>query len=137
MLFTYLSLSLFPALFISLMCVFFFLIIPPFFSSLSVCHTPRNCLPDNVEFELSGYLVVDVWDHDTVNQDDFMGQIMIPLREIPLATPKKEWFQLMKRSVKDKVDGAILLEVLLVLDRKQVCMCVCVCVQCDAVCMYV
>ncbi len=92
-----------------------------------MCHTPRNRLPDNVEFELSGYLVVDVWDHDTVNQDDFMGQIMIPLREIPLATPKKEWFQLMKRSVKDKVDGAILLEVLLVLDRKQVCMCMCVC----------
>ena len=73
-----------------------------------------------MEFELSGYLVVDMWDHDTVNQDDFMGQVMIPLREIPLTAPMRDWFQLMRRSVKDKVEGAVLLEIQLTVDKKQV-----------------
>ena len=61
-----------------------------------------------------------MWDHDTVNQDDFMGQVMIPLREIPLTAPMRDWFQLMRRSVKDKVEGAILLEIQLMVDKKQV-----------------
>ena len=98
-------------------------------NQMSGCHFKYKCLfvyhlyflSDQVEFELSGFLVVDMWDHDTMNQDDFMGQVMIPLRDVPQAVnPKEEWHCLRKRTAKDKVNGSLLLEVSLSMEKKQV-----------------
>jgi hypothetical protein len=73
-----------------------------------------------VEYQLSGYLIVDVWDHDNLNQDDFLGQVMLPLRDIPVFNPHEEWYPLTRRSAKEKVSGSILLEVQLKMDRNKV-----------------
>ena len=34
---------------------------------------------------LSGYLLVEVWDRDFGNPDDFIGRLVIPLASLPLA----------------------------------------------------
>ena len=75
---------------------------------------------DGVEYQVSGYVVVDVWDHDTLNQNDFLGQVMLPLREVSTTTPHEEWYPLTRRNPKDRVSGSILLEVLLKVDKNKV-----------------
>ena len=64
--------------------------------------------------------MVEVWDHDNLNQDDFMGQVMIPLREVSTIGPKEEWFPLTRRSGKERVSGSILLEMHLKVDKNKV-----------------
>lgn len=57
---------------------------------------------------LYGYLVVDVWDHDSTNPDDFLGRVMIPLVEISSDFPNEAWYPLMKRNTKDgKISGSL------------------------------
>lgn len=78
------------------------------------------CTADGVEYQVFGYLIVDVWDHDTLNQDDFLGQAMVPLRDISLSSPKEEWYPLMRRSCKEKVSGSIRLELQLKVEKNKV-----------------
>ena len=73
-----------------------------------------------MEYLLSGYLIVDVWDHDTMNQDDFLGQVMLPLREVPLFSPHEEWYPLTRRSAKERISGSLRLEVQLKVDKNKV-----------------
>ncbi len=74
---------------------------------------------DGVEYQLSGYVMVEVWDHDTMNQDDFLGQVMIPLREVATMGPREEWYPLTRRNTKEKVSGSILLEMYLKVDKNK------------------
>ena len=67
---------------------------------------------------LYGYLVVDVWDHDSTNPDDFLGRVMIPLGEIPSNQPNETWYPLMKRNTKDgKISGSLKLSIQLLVDE--------------------
>ena len=67
---------------------------------------------------LYGYLVVDVWDHDTTNPDDFLGRVMIPLGEIPSDRHNELWYPLMKRNTKDgKISGSLKLSTQLLIDE--------------------
>lgn len=75
---------------------------------------------DGVEFQVSGYLIVDVWDHDSMNPDDFLGMVMIPLRDVPTLAPQEEWYPLTRRTTKEKVSGSILLELHLRVDKNKV-----------------
>lgn len=75
---------------------------------------------DGVEYQVSGYLIVDVWDHDSMNPDDFLGMVMIPLRDVPTVSPQEEWYPLTRRNAKEKVYGSILLELLLKVDKNKV-----------------
>lgn len=74
-----------------------------------------------MEYQLSGYLIVDLWDHDTMNQDDFLGQVMLPLREVTIFSPHEEWYPLTRRSSKEKISGSVLLETQLKVDKSKVC----------------
>ena len=68
---------------------------------------------------LYGYLVVDVWDHDSTNPDDFLGRVMIPLGEIPSDKTNKAWYPLMKRNTKDgKISGTLKLSTQLLVDEQ-------------------
>ena len=73
-----------------------------------------------MEFQVSGYLMVDLWDHDTMNPDDFLGQVMFPLRDVPTLAPLEEWYPLTRRSPKEKVSGSILLEMQLKVEKNKV-----------------
>ena len=61
-----------------------------------------------------------MWDRDTINPDDFLGQVMIPLREVSWTDSKEEWYPLTRRNTKDKVSGSIRLEVQLKVDKSKV-----------------
>lgn len=34
---------------------------------------------------LLGYLLIEIWDHDFGNPDDFIGRLVIPLSSLPLS----------------------------------------------------
>ena len=61
---------------------------------------------------LHHYIQVDVWDYDTLNRDDFMGRIQIPLSILTESTTAY-WFPLGKRLAKDNACGELFLEVTL------------------------
>ena len=70
---------------------------------------------------LYGYLVVDVWDHDSTNPDDFLGRVMLPLGEIPSSKAKEFWYPLKKRSTKDgSLTGSLKLKTQLLVDKSKV-----------------
>ena len=83
------------------------------------CSTSIVSTADSIH--LYGYLVVDVWDHDNTNPDDFLGRVMIPLGEIPSDAPGECWYPLMKRNVKDgQISGSLKLRTHLVVDESKV-----------------
>jgi len=41
--------------------------------------------------ELLYYIYIDVWDKDTLNRDDYMGRIVIPVSNIPVGT-SRNWY---------------------------------------------
>ena len=70
---------------------------------------------------LYGYLVVDVWDHDSTNPDDFLGRVMLPLGEVPSDSAKEFWYPLMKRNTKDgALTGSLKLKTQLLVDGSKV-----------------
>lgn len=58
------------------------------------------------------YIQIDVWDYDTLNRDDFMGRIQIPV-SILTENTTASWFPLGKSLAKDNVCGELFLEVAL------------------------
>lgn len=58
------------------------------------------------------YVQIDVWDYDTLNRDDFMGRIQIPISILTEDTTAY-WFPLGKILAKDNIRGEIFLEVTL------------------------
>ncbi|KAK2565460.1 Myotubularin-related protein 2 [Acropora cervicornis] len=58
------------------------------------------------------YIQIDVWDYDTLNRDDFMGRIQIPVSILTENTTAC-WFPLGKSLAKDNVCGELFLEVAL------------------------
>lgn len=57
--------------------------------------------PDKAEVQ------VEVWDEDYLTSDDFMGQLIIPLSEVPLNQVVDKWYTLQKKKDKDKIKGDI------------------------------
>ena len=56
-----------------------------------------------------------------VNPDDFLGRVMIPLREIPPDTSVGEtWYPLTNRSAKDNVSGSLCVRIYLRVDSDKV-----------------
>lgn len=58
------------------------------------------------------YVQVDVWDYDTLNADDFMGRIQIPLSMLSEDTTAY-WFPLGRISAKNNASGEMFLELTL------------------------
>ena len=51
-----------------------------------------------------------MWDYDTVNPDDFLGRVVIPLRDIATNTSAKDmWYPLTCRGTKEGVSGSVCL----------------------------
>lgn len=69
-----------------------------------------------------GYLTIALWHRrqGIMSQDDFLGQVMIPLREIPYYSAEKEWYPLNQRCKKERTSGSVLLEVQLQKDVTEV-----------------
>ncbi|XP_020624382.1 uncharacterized protein LOC110061862 [Orbicella faveolata] len=61
---------------------------------------------------LQHYIQIDVWDYDTLNRDDFMGRVQIPLSLLSEETTAR-WYPLGRGSAKDNVHGEIFLELTL------------------------
>lgn len=61
---------------------------------------------------LQHYIQIDVWDHDTLNRDDFMGKIQIPVSLLSEETTAC-WFPLGRGSAKENIRGDIFLELTL------------------------
>ena len=64
----------------------------------------------SVKVVLLGYLVVEVWDHDMGNPDDFLGCVLIPLSSLTL-TPQQQWYTLERQGQRDLVSGKIELKI--------------------------
>ena len=68
-----------------------------------------------------GYLVVDVWDHNTIIPDDFLGRVMLPLGEIPTDKANELWYPLMKRNIKDRnISGSLKLKTRMLVGENKV-----------------
>ena len=67
---------------------------------------------DGVQCCLTHYLFIEVWDKDTLNRDDFMGLIMVPVSKLCEQT-LCGWYPLGRMSSRDTVSGEIYLEITL------------------------
>ena len=61
---------------------------------------------------LQHYIQIDLWDYDTLNRDDFMGRIQIPLAFLTEDTTAC-WYPLGRSSAKDNICGEVFLELTL------------------------
>ena len=61
---------------------------------------------------LQHYIQIDLWDYDTLNRDDFMGRIQIPLAFLTEDTTAC-WYPLGRSSTKDNICGEVFLELTL------------------------
>lgn len=59
---------------------------------------------------ISHYVKVEMWDHDMLNRDDFMGQVMLPLVDI---TTSKEpcWYKLSRYNSKQTITGEVKMKI--------------------------
>ena len=72
---------------------------------------PHRWSPDDKKAggSISHYVKVDMWDHDMLNRDDFLGTVMLPLVDV---TDSKEpvWYMLSRNNSKQTVKGEIKLK---------------------------
>ena len=59
---------------------------------------------------ISHYFKLEMWDHDMLNRDDFMGMVMLPLIDI---TDNREprWYKLTRNNSKQTITGEVKLKV--------------------------
>ena len=76
-----------------------------FFFSLFLVDNAISCC-------LQHYIQIDVWDYDTLNRDDFMGRIQIPLALLSENTTAY-WYPLGRGSAKGNGCGEIFVELTL------------------------
>ena len=50
--------------------------------------------------------MVEIWDHDTGNPDDFLGRVLIPLSSLSL-TSQQQWYTLERQNQREAVSGRI------------------------------
>ena len=67
---------------------------------------------------LQHYIQIEVWDYDTLNRDDFMGRLQIPLSLLSEETTAC-WYPLGRGSAKGNVHGEIFLELTLTASQVQ------------------
>ena len=59
---------------------------------------------------ISHYFKLEMWDHDMLNRDDFMGMVMLPL--IDIADNKEpRWYKLTRTNSKQTITGEVKLKV--------------------------
>ena len=83
------------------------------------CHLTNTSISDNTVY-FSGYLVFDVWDHDAINPDDFLGRVMVPLREIAPGDSREKLYPLTQKSAKEDVEGFLCARINLTVDPGKV-----------------
>ena len=59
---------------------------------------------------ISHYFKLEMWDHDRLNRDDFMGMVMLPLVDIS-DSKAPQWYKLTRYASKQTVSGEIKLKV--------------------------
>ena len=72
------------------------------------------------ELLLFGYLLIEVWDYDKVNQDDFLGRIVVPLCDVPPGSDKDDTYPITRKGVKDVVRGTIRVKLRLCMEKETV-----------------
>ncbi|XP_031571649.1 uncharacterized protein LOC116305818 [Actinia tenebrosa] len=74
---------------------------------------PQSDTDDNYGSCLIHYATIDIWDKDTLNRDDFMGRVMVPISTLN-EQPTSGWYPLGRAAPKDNVSGEIFLKIQLV-----------------------
>ena len=75
---------------------------------------------ENGEVQFYGYLLIEIWDHDKVNQDDYLGRLVIPLCDIVPGHSGEVWYPITRKGVKDTVSGRIKVKLSLHLEEEMV-----------------
>ena len=75
---------------------------------------------DTGEVQLFGYLLIEIWDHDKVNQDDYLGRLVIPLCDIVLGSSGEATYPITRKGVKETVSGTIVVKLSLHLEQETV-----------------
>ena len=72
---------------------------------------PHRWSPDDKKAggSISHYVKVDMWDHDRLNRDDFLGTIMLPLVDVTTNT-EPIWYMLSRNNSKQTIKGEIKLK---------------------------
>ena len=60
--------------------------------------------------QLYGYLQIEIWDHDKVNQDDYLGRLVVPLCDIIPGNTGETSYHITRKGVKDTVSGSIVVK---------------------------
>ena len=81
---------------------------------------PHMLTGENGEVQYYGYLLIEIWDHDKVNQDDYLGRLVIPLCDIVSSHSGEVWYPITRKGVKDTVSGRIKVKLSLRLEEEMV-----------------
>ena len=75
--------------------------------TLANIQTPKLYTGDTGEIELFGYLLIDIWDHDKVNPDDFLGRVVVPLCDILPGSSGETTHPIKRKVIKESVSGSL------------------------------